>query len=73
MYERGLGGLVKDEREALRLYKLAADQGNDEAKRSVERLTVHDFFDDRSGESDHRHPITHPNPTQQRGIRKRAK
>ena len=54
MYEHGRGGLAKDEREAVRLYKLAADQGNDEAKSSVERLT-------------------HPSPTKQRGIRKRAK
>ncbi len=28
LYEKGLGGLAKDEREAARLYKLSADQGN---------------------------------------------
>jgi len=28
MYEHGRGGLPKDDREAVRLYKLAADQGN---------------------------------------------
>src|SRR5262249_49801410 len=28
MYEHGRGGLAKDEREAVRLYKLAADQGD---------------------------------------------
>jgi len=54
MYEHGRGGLAKDERGAVRLYKLAADQGNNEAKSWAERLT-------------------HPSPTKQRGIRKRAK
>jgi TPR repeat protein len=39
MYERGRGGLAKDEREALRLYKLAADQEDDAGKKSVERTT----------------------------------
>jgi TPR repeat protein len=28
MYQRGRGGLPKDDRDAVRLYRLAADQGN---------------------------------------------
>ena len=37
-YLRGLGGLPKDEREAARLYKLAADQGNTAAQIALARL-----------------------------------
>jgi uncharacterized protein len=37
-YERGVGGLPKDRREAARLYKLAADQGNDFALAALKRL-----------------------------------
>jgi TPR repeat protein len=37
-YERGLGGLPKDEREAVRLYKLAADQGNAAAQDFLARV-----------------------------------
>jgi restriction system protein len=37
-YEQGRGGLTKDEREAARLYKLAADQGNAWAQAALTRL-----------------------------------
>ncbi|WP_430649978.1 retroviral-like aspartic protease family protein [Bradyrhizobium tropiciagri] len=37
-YERGDGGLVKDEREAVRLYRLAADHGNRFAQAALARL-----------------------------------
>jgi TPR repeat protein len=37
-YEQGRGGLPKDEREAARLYKLAADQGNASAQARLARL-----------------------------------
>jgi len=37
--EVGRGGLMKDAREAARLYKLAADQGNDYAIKALQRLT----------------------------------
>jgi DNA-directed RNA polymerase specialized sigma24 family protein len=36
--ERALGGLPKDEREAVLLYKLAADQGNAAAHSSLARV-----------------------------------
>ena len=34
-YARGLGGLPKDEREAVRLHKLSADQGNAQGQASL--------------------------------------
>ena len=34
-YAQGRGGLPKDDREAARLYKLAADQGNENAKAAL--------------------------------------
>ena len=37
-YEHGRGGLPKDDREAARLYKLAADQGNARAQAALTRL-----------------------------------
>jgi TPR repeat protein len=37
MYENGRGGLPKDDREAARLYKLAADQGNTIAQTNLKR------------------------------------
>src|ERR1700722_3378543 len=36
-YATGGGGLAKDAREAARLYKLAADQGNEYAARAIEK------------------------------------
>jgi len=38
MYEFGRGGLPKDEREAARLYKIAAEQGNAYAREALKRL-----------------------------------
>jgi TPR repeat protein len=38
MYEQGRGGLAKDAEEAVRLYRLSADQGNDLGKRHLTRL-----------------------------------
>ncbi|MEO1610408.1 MAG: caspase family protein [Pseudomonadota bacterium] len=35
MYEKGLGGFKKDQREAVRLYKLAAEQGNAQAQANL--------------------------------------
>ena len=37
-YEQGRGGLAKNEREAARLYKLAADQGLIDAQSALNRL-----------------------------------
>ena len=37
-YATGRGGLAKDDREAARLYKLAADQGNAYAQSALKRL-----------------------------------
>jgi TPR repeat protein len=37
-YEYGRGGLTRDVREAARLYKLSADQGNEAASRALGRL-----------------------------------
>jgi len=39
-YENGVGGLPKDEREAARFYRLAADAGFAEAETAVARLSV---------------------------------
>ena len=39
MYEEGLG-VEKDEREAIRLYKLAANQGNEKAISRLKKLNV---------------------------------
>ena len=39
LYATGRGGLAQDAREAVRLYKLAADQGNAIAQAALERLT----------------------------------
>jgi TPR repeat protein len=38
LYSRGRGGLPQDDREAARLYKLAADQGNNFAQAVLTRL-----------------------------------
>ena len=38
MYQTGRGGLPKDDREAARLYKLAADRGNTIAQAALRRL-----------------------------------
>ncbi|MGH6863155.1 MAG: hypothetical protein ACRECN_02595 [Methylocella sp.] len=38
LYEQGRGGLSTNDREAARLYKLAADQGHAEAKAALTRL-----------------------------------
>ena len=35
MYERGAGGLAKDEAEAVRWYKKAAEQGDNAAKQAL--------------------------------------
>jgi len=37
-YQRGIGGLAKDEREAARLFQLAATHGNETAQRNLARL-----------------------------------
>jgi Spy/CpxP family protein refolding chaperone len=37
-HEQGRGGLQKDDREAARLFKLAADQGDADAQSALERL-----------------------------------
>jgi len=37
-YENGRGGIPRDEREALRLCELAADQGNEFAQAALARL-----------------------------------
>ena len=39
-YEHGRGGLPKDEREAARLYRLSAEQGNELAKQNLARLGI---------------------------------
>jgi TPR repeat protein len=38
LYFTGKGNLLKDEREAARLYKLSADQGNVSARLSLQNL-----------------------------------
>jgi TPR repeat protein len=40
MFESGLGGLAKDEREAVRHYTISAEKGNTAAKLSVVPLTT---------------------------------
>jgi len=39
-YENGRGGLAKDEREAARLFRLSAEQGNELAKQNLARLGI---------------------------------
>jgi uncharacterized membrane protein required for colicin V production len=44
-YETGRGGLAKDDREATRLYKLAADQGDEYAQAALKRLGTNPSID----------------------------
>jgi len=39
-YQRGIGGLAKDEREAARLFQLAANHGNETAQRNLAWLAI---------------------------------
>jgi TPR repeat protein len=41
-YEQGRGGLPKDEREAVRLYRLAAEHGEPRAQAALKRLAAPD-------------------------------
>ena len=45
-YDHGRGGLPKDDREAARLYKLAADQGNATAQKKLGNWLVNNFLSD---------------------------